>query len=378
MPRVQLTESELWNKDQLESLFWIEIAKRKQMQEDMPAYCELLQLRSDIQSHFEKADGGNGVLLAEDGMGVEIVFSRLQGLSTHSISSLDENSTSSLNAAEIEFGDKINTIIAKLPYLKGFRLADFSTITNLKELNDWWNHITSTTGRSELKALGQFSSIGEKHLARAADDIKIDGSDDYLIRKGEDVETIVTMRMPVAAPSRVVRERVRTHTSEESTILIDGEPLTNHIILSVPINEPLPPFWQIERAFHLAHSRHQSQRIFEALDAGDFTSARLQHQPETMSMASRLGMLGIGKYENKLMREPRNFKPIVFGLQCWDGVFKGKKLVTASEEAVEAMGTNGRGQYFRTPSRVQRDYNNVIKPHIDQYQPKNLPWADDI
>lgn len=122
MPKAEYTESEIWVKDGLERLFWIEIAKRKARLCQGDVFSQLLGLRAELESFFgsfsseldEPCEGGE-----------EVVFNIVQ-FGKHMLDRVsDPQHAELIKKAAKEFGRRACVIKNNLDHYRGFWLLAF-------------------------------------------------------------------------------------------------------------------------------------------------------------------------------------------------------------------------------------------------------------
>jgi len=368
MRDVQYTDSELWVKDELERLFWIEIAKRKACMVQRKLFSMLLELRSELDAFFKGQDAD---LESQLENGVDIFWDVIQFHRTIAeVTATSEHAVLMHKALE-NFADKANYVLNNLPYYKGFCLSDFSTLTDLEMLHDWWMYINSGDGRRALNAEGKFSSSGKQRLLPATSEIWFAGEDSPMTRVGEMVMTISSISNPVRMPRRVTERRIWNFSTDDHEIRVDGHPLKDRVVFAFDLLKPLPSIREIEKAIWSAHGLAQAQRSLAMLEAGIFPD-------EIQSAWTKDGAFDIKRAittlpeEYKLMVAQNSVRPLIFGLCCWDLVADGQTDAQACKKAVSKLvGNKGKPDY----SQKRAMYGlKLVRSKIEAYEPDQLPW----
>ncbi|RZI32664.1 hypothetical protein [Pseudomonas orientalis] len=368
MPRIEYTKSELYVKDDLERLFWIEIAKRKARLLFGDAYARLVSLRSELEEYFVSvADDVDEPCTDGDAAVLNIVQ-----FGWHVLDRVSDPSHAALieKAAQKYFGVATD-LYNQIPYHQGFYFYDFSLETDLEALHDWWSYITSHRGREDLGTSGQFSTVGEARPIAATEDVTFTGDDEPTIRVGDSVSTITSLQAPVSFPRRVSRQRCWVHSTDEAEIVINGHELINQLVLHVDLFEPLPSMQRIEA---MLVSKQRAANAFRDL-------ALLQKGilPEKAPFADRanidtlLALLVEPPGAHKLMKAVNSVRPMIAGLRAWDLIDGGMVESKAAKKVSEELrGINGAEVFSQ--ARVMRALKNVVQPLVEQYEPDLLPW----
>lgn len=353
MRDIEYTESELRLKDDLDRLFWIEIAKRKAMQMEGQAFHELIALCLEMGDFFKKK-------LSEDEW---MEFNELNGDVADIVLDIfqfrrcfvsDSAYSEVIQQVSDRFEEKISGIAQRLTYAHGFSLADFSATTDLELLHHWWTTLGSLKFREELGiSKGKFSYISD-------------------IREPPDFKETEKLKFGFSSFSCLVRipravlcnsEPVVMHTTDEVEIKIGGEKLKDRLIIEIDLTKPLPSMRDIEANIFLEHGLARDRRLWEIIESGGgiipedyFASssilARLPPPPPP--------------WQQQLFQKQSNVTPLIKGLFSWDLVFNGMSKAGAYNEVADKFGGSVKS--------VETALKN-INFKIAEYQSSMLPWV---
>jgi hypothetical protein len=371
MPKVEYTDSDLWVKDELERLFWIELAKRKAHQQQADSFSMLLTLRCELETFFES----HVAELEEpfDG-GTDAFFDAIQFDRCIESTVADQQHVDLLRTAFDRYEGRARSVIDNLSYYQGFRLADFSVVTDLEALHDWWTWIISGEGRNKLAATGKFSSMGDMRPVPATEEIWFEGDDSPSVNVGECINTISSFTNPVRIPRRVDARQVWAFVTDDHEITIDDCLLEDRLVLDFDLLKPLPSMRQIELAARSAQAAALARRRWAKLQAGIFPEDLLSVGIE--SRAPDILQLMLTPHEDhKLMVEQKSAAPLIFGFYCWDLVAAGKSDAQACKLAVNTL-LSISGNPFYSERRAIYGLQEVVRPKIEAYEPSQLPWYD--
>ncbi|NMG31837.1 hypothetical protein [Aromatoleum evansii] len=369
MPRVEYTPSDLWVKDCLERLFWIEIAKRKARLVQRDTFSGLLELRQALDAFFERFQTELDEPFDE---GADVFFDLVQFDCRVTDAVSEPEHVDLLDKAVKRFGRRAQWVNDDLVYLKGFRLADFSVVTDLEALHGWWSYIISSQGRNELGAKGKFSSIGESRPVAATEELRFAGEESPTIRIGEFVDTVTSLADPVRFPIRVPARQVWAYSTDDHEITIDGHLLRDRVVLDFDLLKPLPSMRQIELAIRTAHDAARARRCLEMLHAGilpdDLHSDRGADGPPAI-----FDLIYEPPENHQLMVAYNCVRPMVFGLFCWDLVAEGMTDAQAGAHAAKTLaGIDGVAAF--TARQAIRGLKDVVRQRVLAYEPTQLPW----
>jgi hypothetical protein len=364
---IKYTDSELWVKDGLERLFWIEIAKRKARLMDSRVFDAMLALSGDVAAWFED----HGPTLSEPlDDGADAFWNTVQyGYDGPFARHWEQRAV--LDQAMALFGDRGRHVMRRLPCRQGFLLADFTVVTNFVSLHDWWQFISTSDGRKFLKSEGLFSSIGEPHPVVATEELRFAGHAQPTVSIGEKIITVKTLPNPVRIPRRLTSEKVRTWTTDEHDVTVDGHPLNGHLLLDFDLSKPMPSIREVEYALRAAFSAQRFKRWDAMLASGTITTPTLLDENELRTEdMSRLLLPPVE--EHKLMLAQNSARPLIFGLHCWDLIHAGLSKTEAATQALKDLQPGLRDYSVR---RVLYGVKSV-QQRIEAYDPASLPWND--
>lgn len=369
MPRVKYTKSDLWVKDCLERLFWIEIAKRKTRLQQGEAFSQLLSLRKDLQVYFDSfsselddpCEGGEDVVFHIVQFGWEMLDRVNNPKHAHLIK----------QAAKL-FGKRIAAISSNIDYLQGFWLADFLVETDLAHLHGWWSYVISNQGRRELGASGQYSTRGESRTVVATEDLKFEGEAEPVIRIGESISTITSLDFPFRVPRRVPKRRIYAYSTDEHEIFIDGHQLNDKLVLELDLLGPLPPMKKIGALIKSRQRLAKAQRELELLERGEFASDESKDCEEGED-SDFLDLLVDPPENHQFMLASTSVRPMIAGLFCWDLVAQQMtEAQAAAKVSMDLLGNNDASVF--TSAKVIRAFKDVVRPRVEKYEPAQLPW----
>lgn len=369
MPRVEYTESELWVKDGLERLFWIEIAKRKARLCQGDAFSQLLGLRKELEAFFESF---SSELDEPCEGGEEVVFNIVQ-FGKHMLDRVsDPQHAELIKKATREFGRRTSIIKNNIDFYRGFRLADFSIEIDLALLHDWWSYIISTKGRQKLNATGKFSTLGESRPVIASEELKFEGEEEPTIRVGDPVNTISSLQAPIRFPERVRPQGVYAFTTDEHEVTINGHELKDRLVLEFDLLKPLPPMRQIEALLRLTQRSAKALRMVDRLNQGIYQPNE-DYDSEVPGHRLLLDLMTDPPESHQLMGAFTSARPMIAGLVCWDLVAEGvSDARAAARVAKELLGVDG-AQVLQQ-RQVVRALKEVVQPRVQAYEPSVLPW----
>ena len=313
MAKIEYSESELWIKDGLECLFWIEIAKRKARLSSGDAYSQLVGLRGEVEAYFASFSEE----LDEPCEGEEVVFNIVQ-FGKHILDKeSDPQHRDLIKNATRKFGNQVLAVMNNLDHYHGFRLADFSRENDLALLHDWWSYIISSKGRNELNTKGKFSSVGEARPVIATEELKFRGQEEPTIKIGDPVETITSLQHPISYPIRVRSRGFYPYSTDEDEIIINGYELQDKLVLEFDLLKPLPPMRKIEAMLHLRHRRAKTLRMLEKMNQGIYEMEEDDRSNKDYSRYT-LDLMTDPPESHQLMGAFTSARPMMAGLACWD------------------------------------------------------------
>jgi len=365
---VEYTDSDLWVKDELERLFWIEIAKRKARLVDVESFELMLALWQDVVAWFESHENEFEEPFHD---GVDAFWDKIQFGSLSLPFLWPQKQLELLDEATALFARRGGEVAERLPCYRGFFLADFAVVTNLVELHGWWQFISSGRGRKYLHSKGLYSSCGEPHPVAATEEIRFVGAELPAISVGEMITTTISLSNPVRAPRRLRFEKMRTLVADERNIIVDGERLSGRMLLDFDLSKPMPSMREIEYAVRAAFNAARLKRWDAMLASGTLTDPTLLDETELRAQDMTKLLLPPIE-EHKLMLAVTSARPIIVGLHCWDLVQAGLSKNGAARQAVDELrSTSG------DPDLTMRRALNglaAVQKRIDEYDSSMLPW----
>lgn len=368
MPKAEYTDSDLWVKDCLERLFWIEIAKRKAQAERRDVFSELIAIRRQLEAYFE---GCSNELSEPCEYGEEVVFNIVQ-FGWHMAERVSEPEHAELIKCMVDrFYKPIDDLIQKLHYHQGFWISEFTLDTDLIALHNWWSYITSNKGRRELGTKGKYSTIGEARPIAATEEIKYEGDKEPTIRVGDLVSTISSLAPPVRFPCIVDARPFWLHTTDESSITIDGYTLEDRLVLQMDLLKPLPSMKKIEAMLITKQRAARARRVLEMLNQGILPPENELYDNDRKDLF--LDLATSPPESHKLMTAANKVRPMLAGLLAWDYIFQGMTDSQAAKKVSEELLGN-EGAVVFTQAKVVRALRDVVRPLIEKYQPGQLSW----
>lgn len=369
MAKVVYAESDLWIKDGLECLFWIEIAKRKARLSRGDAYSQLICLRGELEAYFanfsEKLD-------EPCESGEEVVFNIVQFGRQKLADVSNPQHVELIKDATRKFRKRVTAVMENLDCCYGFRLADFSTETNLALLHDWWSYIISSKGRESLNTKGKFSSVGEARPVIATEELKFYGEDEPTIKIGDAVSTVSSLQHPVRFPMRVRSRGFDTYSTDEHEITVNGHALQDKLVLEIDLLKPLPAMRQIKAMLHLMQQSAKARRMLEKMNEGIF---EMDEDDGSYKDNQRymLDLLTDPPESHQLMAAFTSARPMMAGLACWDHAFTGMSDARAAAKVAEEF-LGVAGAKVIEQRQVLRALRDIVRPRIEGYEPEKLPW----
>ncbi|MBB2929015.1 hypothetical protein [Paraburkholderia silvatlantica] len=364
MVKIDYTLSELYEKETLERIFWIEIAKRKARVRQPACWARLVDLRRALQQLWREKEAQLQDVTAEDG--VDLVFDLVQfdwRIDELGCAPCDEDFVR--RAAE-QFGGDVQRLLDEMVDYRGFRLADFSIENPLDALYAWWTYIRSDDGRKALGAQGRFSSMGEREAATTRQPPPDSGADPAE-RTKPPPPTLHTYPNPLRRPARVVPKKFDVYASDLQDIAIDGHTLENRIVLVFDAFEPVPSATAIELELKAARAGLRARRMMEKLEAGDLLDPIFSEDSDPDSALEPLLRTAIRPEAHELMSDYNRVAPFIAGFYCWDRiVVESFGISAAYDKTMDALPGVGR--------KTVADARKAVGARIDAYEPDRLPW----
>lgn len=370
MPKAEYTEIDLHVKDELERLFWIEVAKRKAHLRQPGTLLRLVTLRHELDIFF---DGHADQLEFPFDEGTDTFFDTIQFHRCIEDTVADPQHVDLLRIAFDLYKQPALSVIENLSYYQGFRLADFSIVTDLVSLHDWWTAVTSRTGQNELAMTGKFSSMAGITRESATDEIWFEGDDSPTISIGDCIDFTSSFANPARIPIRIYARPLNTFATDNHEITIDGRILKDRIVLDFDLFNPLPSIRQIVLATRNAQAAALARREWTKLQA-IIVSKDLRSEQNEGRCFSFLPLNSALTEKHMLMVEQKNAIPMIFALYCWDLVAEGKSNSQACKLATESL-----HNFFDKPYYEMKNASAALKKlgiKIKEYEPSQLPWYD--
>lgn len=355
-------------KDELERLFWIEIAKRKARLVDVKAFELMLALWQDVMTWCECHENELEEPFSD---GVDAFWDKMQFGRFSWPFLWHPKRLELLDEVTALFAERGREVVARLPCYQGFFLADFAVVTNLVELHDWWQFISSGRGRKYLHSKGLYSSYGEPHPVAATEEIRFVGAELPAISVGEMITTTISVSNPVRVPRRLKFEAIRTLIADERNVIVDGERLNGRMLLDFDLSKPMPSMREIEYAVRAAFNAERLKRWDAMLASGIITDPTMLDETE-FRMQDMTKLLLPPIEEHKLMLAVTSARPIIVGLHCWDLVQAGLSKNAAARKAMDEL-CSPSGDPDLTMRRALNGLAGVQR-RIDEYDTSLLPW----
>jgi hypothetical protein len=364
------TESELGVKDELERLFWIEIAKRKARQMCNEAFDNMLALNQELLGWFEQNQTSLRDPLED---GADLFWDAVQFGSYHVPFARPDGQLDLADKAISLFSDRGLEVARRLPCHRGFHLSDFSVVTDLMDLYNWWTYINSGTGRKELHAKGLFSCSGERHHVVATEELRFAGHDHATVSVGEEISRIITASNPVRIPRRVMLAKFRSLTTDEHDIVLNGKKLSDRLLLDFDLSKPLPTMREVELALRAAFSSARWERTVAILESRIITDpSSLPGDDWRVGDTRRLYLTQ--PEEHQIMTAQTSVPPLIFGLHGWDLMSSGLNQTQAANQALkDLLPASGLQKYTDRQAKYGM---KMVRAKIDRYDPVALPWND--
>lgn len=353
-------------KDELERLFWIEIAKRKARHLDDRVFQMMLSLSKDITEWFESKEACLSEPMDD---GVDFFWNVIQfGSYDHPLKIPDEQ-LDLLNTAVSLFSERGREIAHRLPCYQGFLLSDFSVVSDLAGLHAWWMYVNSGEGRKDLRSKGLFSSTGEKHLVAAKEELHFAGDQFPQIRVGEEILTTIFIANPVRIPQRLTKRKFRDWSSNDHQITVNGNVLSNSFLLDFDLSKPMPKMREVELALRTAYNSERLRKMDAMLTSEIINDPSVFDNDEIGCMTK---LMISPPEEHQLMVAQNSVRPLIFGLYCCDLIHAGNSKTEAANQALKDLLSNSGRQDYNL-RRAQYGI-EVVQEKINNYNSSILPW----
>lgn len=363
MAAKRYTKDDLWVKEQLEKLFWIEIAKRKAHLWEPQEMLLLGELRRELEAFF--VSEGQGLDEPVD-YGATAILDAVEFNHDLGRYASGPDQLALLQRAREYFEAEVCRVSRLLAYHQGFSLADFSIRNDLQLLYEWWTFISSVNGRKKLGTeKSMFATLGKPRLKAWSDDGELVDTH---------IPTITSLNCPVSVPSIVHDRPFDALTTDECSVIVNDYPLTNQLVLVFDLSKPLPPMRLVEMRLRSTHGLMRARRNWEMIQAGQMPDELLQPgTDESRFDITRLLMLS--PEEHRLMKGPSSPTPLILGLYSWDLVFKdGLKSADAYRCTVQDLIGELDADALDSQIRNTRYALKKVRPLIEGYEPSDLPW----
>lgn len=355
MRTTEYTDAEIETKDRWDKLFWIELAKRKERLVTGDAQRMLEQLHDEIAEVF------NGLSQhldepIEGSEGAAILLDAFQWNSDPSDRAYDEAQAELLCKVMNQFNHQIEEVCSKLRYTRGFRFADFAVPNDFEHMWDWWACVNSAAGRKEFGIKeGKFSNHGKKVVEDEDHD------------KNPNVESHVFYQRPGRSPIRVTNRRVRSFSTDVDKVLINGDLVTDSVVIIFDFNTPAPSRREIVNAAYSSRGLVQSRLLASAWSKGNLAEIeRLLEEP-----APRIAFADLFDpvEDHQLFKAQTSVAPLLRGLYAWDLV-NDKRLSDAESSRITADTLRGMGTTARNVINALK----TVRHKVNTYTPEMLPW----
>lgn len=383
------TDSELANKDHLESVFWAEVAKRSAFRKDPEGMVKLSALYEAIDAFCLEGraagcpvDGGPwSVVKAFEDDGV---FNPIYSF---------EDDLPVLEEAFEKFLPDLQALSARMgKYHEGFSLYDFMCSCDLRGLHGWWTYITSEEGWEELGAdSGSYSSIGERDGKELSEEDHPSWPEDHNV-----IRHITSYSCPVPRPTKVVDRYASVFSTDEYEITIGGVALVDKLALVVDLTKPLPSAELIHAMLVSEQCKAEAQAAWLSLQAGVYPDDKFSSINKTSANTSISTILKIQATQHAIVTSIKSVTPMILGLYAWDLVedfrlndeqaaARKSRLKNSALSAVDAYritvshlcGELDEEAFELALRNITRSMTKLVRPMIDSYEPSKLPWRND-
>ncbi|KPY58582.1 Unknown protein sequence [Pseudomonas syringae pv. solidagae] len=352
MPSANHKTSELFVMDELERVFFLEIAQQQARQKDSKAFAELCSLREELQRFFEEKPDSDMEVLEN---GPDIVFDVVErdvDIESHvKLSGVDhmEFHCESVNCALEIFGNRIFDTGQALRLSRGFRLADFSHVNSMIEVAGWWYWITDVRVRKELKLEGSIGTISGPFR-------DIDRPNTEVINTVSPCPARVPIRLCGAPPFVIV-------DSHENAVMINASPVENSLVIVLDRDAPMPSLNALRYALASRMNSIKWDRDLAYLMEGKQPLERPREEVD-------LSWLLQPTEDLVWATAPKAIETMLRGLCCLANRAVSNSIRVAIEKTVkdlEAVGSEV------TYEKVEYAY-SVARKRCDDYHPGLLPW----
>lgn len=352
MPSPNHKQSERFVMDELERVFFLEIAQQKARQEDSKAFAELCSLREELQRFFEEKPDSDMEVLEN---GPDIVFDVVErdvDIQYHvNLSGVDHIGfhCESVNCALEIFGNRIFNIGQALGLSRGFRLADFSHVNSMIELADWWYWITDIRVRKELKLEGSIGTISEPFR-------DIDRPNTKVINTVSPCPARVPIRLCGAPPFVIV-------DSQEDMVMINASPVENSLVIVLDRNAPMPSLNALRYALASRMNSIKLEKDWTDWSEGRAPTARPREEADFNWLLQPTKDL-------VLATAPKAIETMLRGLCCLANLAASNSIHVAIEKTVKDLEAVGPEVTYE---KVQYAY-SLARKRCDDYHSELLPW----
>ena len=398
MPANEYSDSDLFNKDHLEKIFWIEIAKRKASQSERAGFARLEALVQGINEFCIAESGADGPL--EGGVWKVLKAVENQGV-FDPLWYLEEEGPALLRALDTFQVEAAEVCELLKPNLDGFCLADFATRADIGLLHRWWSYITSDKGKEELGTIdSHYSSFGEPRMA--------DRDDDESPFSGPS-KRFSSYPCPVSPPQIFCHPQAWALATDEYEITVNGDCLEDQLVLLVDLSKPLPPMALIQAKLEMAQAAARGRYTLRALQSGRLPDEKFA----SVVVSGNSGLVAYLKAQadgHEIVRSKKSVIPMIYGLYAWDlieGFRLDDELLAVSKDALKParkgpslkggaapralklsdvdacritlrmLGSEMSEQEFEDGIRnIRHALTKIVRPKIEDYEPARLPWIN--
>lgn len=398
MPANEYSDSDLYNKDHLEKVFWIEIAKRKAFRSAGTGFARLDALAQGI-NEFCTAEGGTDVSM--DAGDWQVLKAFENGGLFNPLWYHEEEEPILFKAMDKYHSEAVEVSELLKPYLHGFCLADFATRADIGLLHRWWDYISSDKGKEELGTRdSHYGSFGEPRIVDSADEEQ---------PFSRPTRRFSSYPCPVSSPKIICHPQAWALATDEYDITVNGTPLEDQLVLLVDLSKPLPPIALIQAKLEIAQAAASGRYTLDALRSGRLPDGKFD-SIVTSGSSGLVAHLKAQAERHEIVRSKKNVSPMIYGLYAWDlieGFRLDDEMNAARSEAIKAArkisshkgGDSAKGsqltdvdacritlktlgremseQEFEDGVRnIRHALTKIVRPKIENYEPAKLPWMN--
>lgn len=352
MPSPNYKPSELFVMDEMERVFWLEIAQQKARREDSKAFAELCLLREELQRFFERNPDSDMDVLEN---GPDIVFDAVERdvdiekqVNLGGVDHIEFHCGSVNHALEI-FGKRISDTGQALRLSRGFRLADFSHVNSMIELAGWWYFITDVDVRKEFKWEGTIGTV-----SKPLQDVNC--PETRVIKTAPICPARVPIRLGGSPPFTII-------DTQQTVVVINDWPVQDALVIVLDRNAPMPPLNTLR--FELAHRMNS---INLEKDWADLMEGRVPSERPREEMD--FSWLLQSTKDLVLATGPKAIEMMLRGLSC----LANRAICKSNHDAIE---TTVKDLQIVEPEvtyeKIEYAY-SLARERCDGYNPGLLSW----